>query len=104
MKRPICAAIAALAAPFAIACNDGIKCDHGALVLITSPVGDVVRDAVPSMDGTQTDVHVRTTLAQGEPLTLVVTDFGGTQVGTATTTADALGNAVFVAVTLPAGK
>jgi hypothetical protein len=102
--RSICAALAIAAVPFVAACNDGIKCQTGALVLITSPTSDVVQDADPSTPGVQVDVHVRTTIEQGEPLGLVVTDFGGAQIGTATTTADADGNAVFVGVTLPIGK
>ncbi|HTJ44210.1 MAG TPA: fibronectin type III domain-containing protein, partial [Kofleriaceae bacterium] len=105
MRSRLAIAIAALVAmPFVASCNDGIECKTGALVLITSPTSDVVRDAVPTTDGVQIDVHARTTLAQGEALTLTVTDFGGAQVGTATTTADEAGNATFVGVTVPPGK
>jgi FG-GAP repeat len=104
MTRTICVALATLAALGGAACNDGIQCETGALVLITAPTGDVVRDSSPTMDGVQTDVHVRSTLAQGDALTLTVTDFGGATVSTTTATADATGNAVFVDVTLPSGK
>jgi hypothetical protein len=105
MLRPTRAALAlaALAAPFAAACNDGIKCQTGALVLITSPTGDVVADSDPTTAGLQTDVHVRTTLGQGMPLSLTITDATGAPAGTATTTAAADGTAVFTAVTLPYG-
>ncbi len=108
MIRSTCAAaaiaVATVMATLAAGCNDGIECGTGALVLITSPTGDVVSDAAPTIDGTQVDVHVRTTLQQGEALTLSVTDASGMVTATATTTADIDGAAVFTAVTLPGGK
>jgi hypothetical protein len=98
------AACAVASSALVAGCNDGIECGTGALVVITAPSGDVVHDLAPAVDGTQVDVRVRTTLAQGEALSLSVTGATGAEIGTATTTAEADGSAVFAGVTLAPGK
>jgi hypothetical protein len=96
-------AILALVALGVAGCGDGPICQEETLVFIASPQGAVLTDSNAAVAGVQTDVVVRSTLRRGLPITLFVTDAGGTQVGDAAATTDDDGNVVFEDVTIPVG-
>lgn len=84
----------------ASACGDGPICPSGLVVVIEAPRSDVTEDA-SAAPGVQVDVEVRSNLREDDTFTLSIRDDSGAEIGTASTTSDADGNAVFANVTLP---
>ncbi len=101
--RALAAAGLALASISLAGCSDGIECATGALVLIERPSATVTTDADPLAPGVQTDVVVRSTLAQGEAMSLAVVDGAGATISTTMATAAPGGTVTFAAVTVPLG-
>ncbi|MCE9575553.1 MAG: hypothetical protein K8W52_20545 [Deltaproteobacteria bacterium] len=101
--RAFAAAGLALASTSLVACSDSIQCTTGALVLIERPTGTIATDADPATPGIQTDVVVRSTLAQGEAMSLAVVDGTGATLSTTMATAVAGGSVTFTGVTVPLG-
>src|SRR5678815_6002427 len=82
----------------AFGCGDPPLCPSDVFVAIQeSALGDV-DSATP---GTQTDVHIRTSLREGELVTLEVIDNKGAVTSVTSAPVDASGNVTFPEVTVP---
>ena len=96
-RRVNCWLLVALAA----GCDDRIACPGPIAVVIQTPTAAVVDDRDQVRAGVQTDVRVRTTLAEGARVELEVATPSGEVVGTASGEVDASGAVTLEGVTLP---